>query len=121
MSKSPDNLSANPEEDPALQRIRRKLVRLMLASIIITFVLVGLVLMAIIYKIMTPAEQATSRQPLLEQQINLEGDGHIVSYKISGDILILQTRSADKGNEFIFYDYRLQRVISHLRIVSDNL
>jgi len=56
-------MNSNPDaqiEDPHLQNIRRKLVRLMLGSILITFVLVGLVLAAVIYKVMTPTEQAAN-------------------------------------------------------------
>jgi len=117
MNKQPDNSA----DDPHLQRIRRKLVRLMLGSILITFVLVGLVLAAVIYKIMTPTEQVANMATTLEQQIDLDAGGHIVSYSLSGDILTLQSRTAEGKDEFILYNHRLRQIISRLKITSPNI
>jgi len=122
-----NNHLKNHAEDPHLQRIRRKLVRLMLGSIIITFVLVGLVLAAVIYKIMQTSDPspnlAASMQMPVEQQLDLTDGDSIVSYSLSGDVIALWNRSSsmtDQGmfmtNEFIFYDYRQGQILSRLKL-----
>jgi len=111
----------NATDDPHLQRIRRKLVRLMLGSIVITFVLVGLVLAAVIYKIMQSSHSspdlAANTQQAVEQQIDLPVDGQITSYHLSGDVLVLQSRTREGRDEFIFYNHRLRQVLSRLKII----
>jgi|GEM_PF-3468852 len=107
-----------PEKDPNLEHIRRKLVRLMLGSILITFVLVGFVLAAVIYKIMTPNTSVANMEPAQEQQIDLNLDGQIISYHLSGSILVLQIQNQSNGNEFILYDHVQGRVVSRLKLHS---
>jgi len=115
MKLPPDNEAK--ADDPDLQRIRTKLVRLMLGSILITFVLVGLVLSAVIYKIMMPLEQAQSAAdtPAEVKILDLEIEGQIVSYSLSGDILILQVKSSEKADEFILYNVHSKQIVSRLR------
>jgi len=109
---------ANAGDDADVMRIRKKLMRLMLGSILITFVLVGLVLAAVIYKIMAQPQQVESADvtPALVQEINLAAGFQLASYHLSGDILIIQAENAAKDNEFILYNIRLQRIVSHLKI-----
>jgi len=104
-------------DDPDLQRIRTKMVRLMLGSILITFVLVGLVLAAVIYKIMIPTGQAQSAAgtPAEMKILDLEIEGQIVSHILSGDIFVLQVNAPAKADEFIFYNVRSQQIVSRLR------
>jgi len=112
----------NAADELHLQRIRRKLVRLMLGSVLITFVLIGLVLAAVIYKIMIPSEQSANREASLEQQLDLVVGDTIVSYSLSGNVIALWKRGTmqDDGklasDEFIFYDYRQGRVLSRLKL-----
>jgi len=118
MNNNPDN----DADDLHLQRIRRKLVRLMLSSLIITFVLVGLVLAAVIYKIMSPSEQSASIERPLEQLIDLSPGDTIISYSLSGNVIVLWKRDTTQddetlpSSEFIFYDYHQGRILSRLKL-----
>jgi len=127
MTQPYENAPPHHQDEAELQRIRAKLVRLMLFSIIITFILVGLVLAAVIYKIMAVPEPSSnsgvSMEQTGEQQIDVTLDGEIVSYRLAGDVVTIQSRNSGKSSgknptmsdEFIFYDYRQGRILSRLK------
>jgi len=125
----PDEVSLSPE----VEQLRRKLMRLMLVVLVITFLLVGVVLVAALYKAtqsstrISPQSMAaaspaasTSSVSAMAHRLVLDFGERLVSYRGDGDILILETVDLEGRTGFIFYDYRQGVRIARLT-VSANL
>lgn len=116
--------------NPDLERIRRKLLRLMILSTVITLLLVGAVLVAVVYKITRPAAphlppfsaDASEKAPapvalkLADREIMLAPGAQLISQSLSGSLISLETLMPDNSTELIIYDYREGRVAARLRI-----
>lgn len=121
--------------DPDVERIRRKLVRLMAVSAVVTLLLVGAVLAAIIYKIMQPVSVrppvaapavSHSEKPPAEtilkpvnREIMLVPGTHLLSQSISGSLISLETLKPDDSIELIIYDYTKGQIIARLQISAN--
>lgn len=92
--------------DPAAERVRRKLVRFMGINLAILFTAVMAVVLAFVYKSLTPNEQTdASSSPVLSEggidvQIALPDSAEVVSHGLSGNRLTIYFRNPD-GSEAI--------------------
>ncbi|MHC5233788.1 hypothetical protein [Brucella sp. LJL56] len=126
---------AEPQLDPAMERVRRKMIRLLAVSIGVMLIGLMAVLVAVVYKInrapeTPPVEEARSDIPgqavsapvkpeppkLIESQINLTPGTRLLSQSLSGNELSLETLLPDGGTELIIYDYRESRIIGRIKL-----
>lgn len=125
---------AEPPLDPAMERVRRKMIRLLAVSIGVMLIGLMAVLVAVVYKINrapeTPVDEARSDIPgqaasvpakpeppkLIESQINLTPGTRLLSQSLSGNELSLETLLPDGGTELIIYDYRESRIIGRIKL-----
>jgi len=125
LSNHPDASQADVPLSPEVERIRRKLMRLMMVVLAITFMLVVAVLIAVIYKATQQPKQTSIAPPppispaiSTEYELDLDAHTRLVSHLLNDPIITFETLASDGNREFIFYDYRQGRVISRLKILS---
>lgn len=133
--------------DPDVEYVRRRLLRLMIISLIVTILLIGAVLAAVIYKITRPttgqeADRTTMQQEIRAAvqeevkaamikpespkektdfksiEIDLPAGTRILSQSISEGVISLETLPPKGGTELIIYDYREGRIMARLRIAT---
>jgi len=126
--------------DPAVEGVRRKLMRLMVISIGITIILILAVLVAVIYKVTTssnkaPAEQTQSAQTtpvpnanaeqakpeptvpeFIKRSIALPQGTRILSQSLSNDMIALETLTPEGNTELVIYDYRNGHLIAGITV-----
>ncbi len=99
--------------DPAVERVRRKLVRFVAINLGLLFLALMAVVVAIVYRasrVEEPAPAAISELPrpadgvLLEGEIVLPRGARIVSHALSGSVLSLQLQLPDGGRSILLYD-----------------
>jgi hypothetical protein len=111
--------------DPAMERVRRKMIRLLAVSVGIMVVGLMAVLAAIVYKInqpvlevVAPARQDIPGQPLGEamagESITLDPGTRILSHNLSNNTLSLETRLADGTHQILLYDVATKRVVARI-------
>lgn len=120
-----------PALDPAMERVRRKMIRLLAISIGVMLIGLMAVLGAVVYKINKSPDEPTpdtrsdipgqqvSAVPeppkLIESQINLAPGTRLLSQSLSGNQLSLETLLPDGGTELIIYDYREARIVGRVK------
>lgn len=112
--------------DPAVERVRKRLMRLMLLSIVITIVLILSVLVAIVYKITTHEEVASKPEKFLSFQKNssrianhtltLPKKTQILSQSLSDQNIVLEVLTPEGQTKFMIYNYRSGALIATLSI-----
>ncbi|MBN9045711.1 MAG: hypothetical protein J0H18_08590 [Rhizobiales bacterium] len=119
--------------DPAMERVRRKMMRLLAVAIGVMLIGLMAVLVAVVYKInrapqTTPAEAhsdvpAQTAQPakpeppkMVESQIDLTPGTRLLSQSLSGDLISLETLLPDGGTELVIYDYRQSRIVGRVKL-----
>jgi len=119
----PDASQAGVPLSPEVERVRRKLMRLMVITLVVTFTLVVAMLIAVIYKATQQPKQVgiTMLSPVssaisAEYGLELDAGVRLVSHILHDPVIAFETIKSDGGHEFIFYDYREGRVISRLKI-----
>jgi hypothetical protein len=111
--------------DPAVEKVRRKLVRFVAINLGLLFFALMAVVAALVYKSRTappPAEvveQTPSPEGVAEGQVALPAGARIVSQSLSGDRLSLQLELADGGRAIYLYDVAAQRVIAKFAITEE--
>jgi len=139
---NPPEKDTPPPLGPELERVRRRLMRLMLVAVLVTLLLVGAVLVAVIYKITRPVpphahasvNQLTDSHPLpkgkqppalmhapASRDIQLAPGARLISQSIAGPLLSLETLKPDGQTELVIYDYQRGQIITRLQIAADNL
>lgn len=124
------NAEAETEEqplDPAMERVRRKMIRLLAVSIGIMVIGLMAVLAAIVYKINQPAGGAAKpvavrseapAQPLGDalsgEAITLDPGTRVLSHNLSGSMLSLETRLANGTRQILVYDVATKRVVARI-------
>lgn len=128
------NLDDEVEEaplDPAMERVRRKMIRLLAVSIGIMVIGLMAVLTAVVYKVMqrddAPAEQPRSDIPgqlppstVLEGVITLEKGDRVVSQSLGGNRLSLDVIRSNGSREILIHDYVEGRIIARVKLVELN-
>jgi len=117
-----------------MERVRRKMIRLLAVSIGVMLIGLMAVLVAVVYKINqapdivieeTPLETSGTMAivpekpeplPLIESQIQIEPGTRLLSQSLSGNQLSLETLLPDGGTEILVYDYREARIIGRIKL-----
>jgi hypothetical protein len=111
--------------DPAMERVRRKMIRLLAVSIGIMVIGLMAVLAAIVYKINQPIPEAATPvrseipgQPLgaalAGESIMLDPGTRILSHNLSDNTLSLETRLANGTRQILVYDVTTKRVVARI-------
>jgi hypothetical protein len=117
--------------DPAMERVRRKMIRLLAVSIGIMVIGLMAVLAAIVYKINQPVQETAAParsdlpgQPLgaalAGEAIRLDPGTRILSHNLSDSTLSLETRLADGTREILVYNVETKRVIARISEAVSN-
>jgi hypothetical protein len=86
--------------DPAAERLRRKMVRLMAVSIGTMFIAVFAVLFAIVYKMNNAADTAK----MVEADIKIPETFVVESVDVDGDLVIIYAKAPQNGAKILFFD-----------------
>ncbi|WP_455476329.1 hypothetical protein [Bartonella sp. B17] len=115
--------------DPAVECIRKKLMRLMIISISITLILILAVLFGVIYKIMTPASAPKQEDSFFSQSktlktthhtLSLPKGAHILSQSLSEHNIALKILTPEGQTQFMIYNYYTGALIAILSIETAN-
>jgi hypothetical protein len=117
--------------DPAMERVRRKMIRLLAVSIGIMVIGLMAVLAAIVYKINQPVREVAapvrseiSGQPLgaalAGESITLDPGTRILSHNLSNNTLSLETRLSDGTRQILVYDVATKRVVARISEATGN-
>jgi hypothetical protein len=116
--------------DPAMERVRRKMLRLLAVSIGIMFTGLMAVLIAIVYKVSNgpskPKEAGASHPPVsipgdeaeLSGKIALPAGARAISQSLSGGQLSLLIEVADGSRQIVIYDMNAGRIIARYTIIE---
>ncbi|PYE88720.1 hypothetical protein [Phyllobacterium leguminum] len=124
--------AAEPPLDPAMEKVRRKMMRLLAVSIGIMLIGLMAVLVAVVYKV-TRSDEAETAPPrsdipgeavtapvappaIIESQVPLAPGTRLLSQSLSGDHVSLETLLPDGGTEIIVYDYVKSRIVARMRL-----
>lgn len=110
--------------DPAVDNVRRKLVRFMAINLGLLFLALIVVIGALVYKSRTaqsPAPVAGSEIPVpagtpLAGDIVLPVGARVVSQSLSGNRVAIDAELADGGREIFVYDIAAQRLVGRFAI-----
>jgi len=113
--------------DPAVENVRRKLVRFVAINLGLLFIALMAVVAALVYKSRTaapppPAEagiEIPSPEGIAEGQIPLPSGARIVSQSLSGDRLSLSLELPDGGRAIYIYDIRSRRTLGRFAVVEE--
>lgn len=106
--------------DPAVERVRRKLLRFMIINLVILFVAFAVVIGAFVYKSSLapkrPAEQEAQARPpsgadAVTGTIAIPAGARIVSQTLSGKEALFSLELADGSRSFLLYDLEAGRSI----------
>ncbi|MCU0790424.1 MAG: fimbrial protein [Nitratireductor sp.] len=117
----------NDEEkplDPATEKVRRKMVRLLVVSIGIMMIGLMAVLGAVVYKIGNPspgpqvleAGSPVPVEPGTEASIDLPQGAEVISSSLDGDNVMLQLRLADGKRQLVVHSLSRNRIIARLSL-----
>lgn len=108
--------------DPAVERVRRRMLRLMVISIGIMMTGLMAVLGAIVYKIGSYGEEVEAVAPApvgtiaSEGSINLDAGAAIISSSLDGDNILLRIREGDGAGALWIYSLTEGRVVARIAI-----
>jgi hypothetical protein len=106
--------------DPAVERVRRRLIRFMVINLGILFVAFAVVLGAIVYKLsfapkrvadQAPAVRVPNGDAPISAGIPLPAGAKLLSSSLSGGRALLDVELPDKSRTLIFYDLEAGRII----------
>lgn len=104
--------------DPTLERVRRKMLRLMVISIGIMMIGLMAVLFAIVYKISSPegsSRSAAGEEPIL---IELPNGAEVLSTSLYGERMLVETKLANGDRELIVLNADAGSIISRVVLSS---
>lgn len=117
-------LDENEEKplDPAVERVRRKLVRFIIINLSLLFAAVIIVIAAIVYRSATrdvPSAAVDVRVPTgeaLEADVPVPAGARLVSHTTSGDRVSLDLELPDARRMILIYDIAERRVVARLAV-----
>lgn len=124
-----DNDDQEKPLDPAVERVRRKLVRFVAINLGLLFLALMAVVAAIVYRagrIETPPAIAISELPAPDDgvvahgQIALPEGAHVLGHALSGGRLSLQVELAGGVRAIFVYDMAQARMIGRFDIVTES-
>ncbi|WP_273760426.1 hypothetical protein [Bartonella sp. ML70XJBT.G] len=111
--------------DPAVERVRKKLMRLMIVSIAITLILMLAVLFGVVYKIIATGSSAKQTELLsshhknketLHHTLSLPQNTQILSQSLSEHNISLKILTSDGQTKFMIYNYHSGTLIAVLSV-----
>ena len=121
-----DDLDDKPL-DPALERVRRKLLRFVVVNLGILLAALMVVAAALVYKSSRPplpqpaapaAATPQSEEAMLNGAVPLPAGARLVSQSLSGNRLALDTELADGRRVLVVYDLAEKRIVGRLTITA---
>ena len=114
----------NPEEqplDPVMERVRKKMLRLMVISISIMMVGLLAVLFAIIYKFNSRSDGeivSAGQVPgsVAEINLGLPSDAEILTSSVEGNRIVLDVKSANGNRQLIIIDTQSGKLVSKINL-----
>ncbi|MEI4484055.1 MULTISPECIES: fimbrial protein [unclassified Phyllobacterium] len=117
--------------DPAMERVRRKMIRLLAVSIGIMVIGLMAVLAAIVYKINQPVADVPIAPSVVSpgqalgaaltgESIVLDPGTRILSHNLSDNTLSLETRLANGTRQILIYDIATKRVVARIAEATGN-
>ena len=109
--------------DPAVEKVRRKLVRFVAVNLGLLFFALMAVVVAVVYKsgVLAPQTEATvSRVPgeIASGNIPLPAGARVLSQSFAGDVLSLHLALADGGQAILLYDIDRAVVIGRFALTA---
>ena len=109
--------------DPAVEKVRRKLVRFVAINLGLLFIALMAVVAALVYKSRTaappaPGIETPSPEGIAEGQIPLPAGARIVSQSLSGDRISFSLELADGSRAIYIYDVAARRMVGRF-VVSE--
>ncbi|WP_407965325.1 hypothetical protein [Bartonella sp. C271] len=109
-------LPQNIPLDPAVERVRKKLMRLMIISITITLLLILAVFAGVIYKIIKPETTGKLTQPLSSSVphhiLSLPPKTQILSQSLFQQNIVLRLLTPEGQTKFMIYNYHTGELLS---------
>lgn len=113
--------------DPAVEKVRRKLVRFVAINLGLLFAALMIVVAALVYKSFSvrtppPAEaglEVPSPEGVVEGQIVLPAGARIVSQSLSGNRISLALELTDGARAIYVYDLASRRVVGRYGVVEE--
>ena len=116
-----DNEEDKPLE-PAVEKVRKKLVRFVAINLSLLFVALMAVVGAVVYKSRTlePAPTAGDPSPegLVEADLALPAGAKVMSQSLSGDRIAIDAQLADGRRAIFVYDFAERRLVGRLSITA---
>ena len=114
----------NPEEqplDPVMERVRKKMIRLMVISIGVMMIGLLAVLFAIIYKFNSRSDTAsdtTGQVPgsVAEINLGLPADTQVVSTTMQGNRIVVDIKSGSGKRQLIILDSQSGKLVSKINL-----
>ncbi|WP_274427277.1 fimbrial protein [Chelativorans sp. YIM 93263] len=122
---APHDLEEEKPLDPAAERVRRKLVRFMGINLAILFTAVMVVVLAFVYKSLTPNEGTeASSSPVasggsVDIQIALPGGAEVVSHGLFGNRLTIYLRNSDGSEAIEIFGLDQGRSLGQIEILRE--
>lgn len=111
--------------DPAVEKVRKKLVRFVAINLGLLLLALMAVALAIVYKSRTaqPAGEVSggfaAPGKVVEADIKLPAGASIVSQSLSGNRLSLDLKLSDGGRAILLYDLAERRVVGRYAVTSE--
>jgi hypothetical protein len=115
--------------DPAVEKVRRKLVRFVAINLGLLFLALMAVLAAIVYKTGAPSEVAAvggneavpspAESGVIASDILLPAGATLVSHSLSGNRITLDAELAGGGRAIFLYDIAERRIIGRFDLKSE--
>jgi hypothetical protein len=117
MAKAFDDETEEKPLDPAVERVRRKLVRFVAINLGILFVAVMAVVIALVYRNMS--RQAAAPAGMVQGTIALPSGARIVSQSLSGDRILVDAELTGGGRALFVYDIAANRMVGRFDIGAE--
>jgi len=114
--------------DPAVEKVRRKLVRFVAINLGLLFIALMAVVAALVYKSRTavpppavaePGIEVPSPEGVVEGQIPLPSGARIISQSLSGNRLSLSLELSDGRRAIYLYDVAARRVVARFAVTEE--
>ncbi|WP_375650807.1 hypothetical protein [Bartonella sp. OT172YNZD] len=121
----PNSLPQDLPLDPAVERVRKKLMGLMIISVLITLFLILTVLFLIVYKVIAtgsaPKQTELSSSPnikphVIHHTLSLPEKTQILSQSLSEHNIVLKVLTPEGQTKFMIYNYHTGALIAVLSI-----
>jgi hypothetical protein len=128
MAQSPFDDEEDKPLDPAVEKVRRKLVRFVAINLGLLFAALMAVVAALVYKSVTappreqvaePGAEVPSPESVAAGSIQIPAGARIASQSLSGSRLSLSLEMADGAQAIHIYDTATGRVVSRFVIVQE--